>query len=52
VDYDDGWGLVRSSNTSACLGFRFEATTEARLAEIKEQFRTVFKTFAKLELPF
>jgi len=52
VDYDDGWGLVRSSNTSACLGFRFEATTEARLKEIKEQFRSVFKTFAKLELPF
>ncbi len=52
VDYDDGWGLVRSSNTSACLGFRFEATSETRLEEIKEQFRSVFKTFAKLELPF
>ncbi len=52
VDYDDGWGLVRSSNTSACLGFRFEAETEQRLEEIKEQFRSVFKTFATLELPF
>lgn len=52
VDYDDGWGLIRSSNTSACLGFRFEATSEKRLEEIKEQFRTVFKTFDKLTLPF
>jgi phosphomannomutase/phosphoglucomutase len=41
VDYEDGWGLVRSSNTSSCLGFRFEATTEERLEEIKEQFRQV-----------
>lgn len=52
VDYEDGWGLVRSSNTSACLGFRFEALSEKRLKEIMEQFRTVFKTFAKLKLPF
>ena len=53
VDYEDGWGLVRSSNTSACLGFRFEATTETRLSEIKEQFRQVFnKLNQKQTLPF
>ncbi len=52
VDYDDGWGLIRSSNTSPCVGLRFEAATENRLEEIKQQFRTVFKTFDKLELPF
>ena len=53
VDYDDGWGLVRSSNTSACLGFRFEATTETRLEEIKQQFRQVFnKLDQKQLLPF
>jgi len=52
VDYEDGWGLVRSSNTSPCLGFRFEAATEQRLETIKQQFRTVFQTFAKLDLPF
>ena len=52
VDYEDGWGLVRSSNTSPCLGFRFEAATEQRLEAIKQQFRTVFQTFAKLDLPF
>ena len=53
VDYDDGWGLVRSSNTSASLGFRFEAISETRLEEIKEQFRLVFqKIDHKQPLPF
>lgn len=52
VDYDDGWGLVRSSNTSACLGFRFEAETEHRLTEIQQQFLAVFKVFSDLKLPF
>ena len=53
VDYEDGWGLVRSSNTSSCLGFRFEATTEKRLAEIKNEFRQVFNTIGNNQrLPF
>ena len=53
VDYDDGWGLLRSSNTSASLGLRFEATTETRLEEIKESFRQVFKTIEfQQSLPF
>lgn len=42
VDYEDGWGLMRSSNTSACLTFRFEAETQKRLEEIQAQFRSVF----------
>ncbi len=53
VDYDDGWGLVRSSNTSACLGFRFEAASEKRLEEIQQQFRNVFGQLEnKVPLPF
>ncbi|MGK0271848.1 MAG: phosphomannomutase/phosphoglucomutase [Cocleimonas sp.] len=53
VEYDDGWGLIRSSNTSASIGIRFEATSAERLKEIKQQFRTVFKTIAfEQELPF
>ena len=43
VDYDDGWGLIRSSNTLACLTFRFEAVTIERLGEIQEQFRFIFE---------
>ncbi len=53
VDYDNGWGLIRSSNTSACLGFRFEADSEQRLEEIKQQFRIEFeKTNNSQEIPF
>ncbi len=35
VDYTDGWGLVRASNTSANLTLRFEADNEEALARIK-----------------
>lgn len=40
VDFNDGWGLVRASNTSANLTARFEASTEETLELIKEEFRT------------
>jgi phosphomannomutase/phosphoglucomutase len=33
--FADGWGLVRASNTGPLLVMRFEAQTEARLAEIR-----------------
>jgi phosphomannomutase/phosphoglucomutase len=36
VVFDDGWGLVRASNTQPALVLRFEALSEARLAEIRE----------------
>jgi phosphomannomutase/phosphoglucomutase len=38
VDFDDGWGLVRPSNTQPVLVLRFEARTEARLEEIRKLF--------------
>ncbi|MCK8515503.1 phosphomannomutase/phosphoglucomutase [Methylonatrum kenyense] len=39
VDFSDGWGLVRSSNTTPCLVLRFEADNEAALERIKTAFR-------------
>lgn len=39
VNFPDGWGLVRSSNTSPCLVLRFEAETETALEKIKDIFR-------------
>ena len=36
VEFDDGWGLIRASNTQPVLVLRFEATTEERLKEIQE----------------
>ncbi len=34
--FDDGWGLIRASNTQPVLVLRFEANSEPRLKEIKD----------------
>jgi phosphomannomutase/phosphoglucomutase len=39
VDYSDGWGLVRASNTVPALVARFEAHDADSLERIKQQFR-------------
>ncbi len=39
VDYFNGWGLVRPSNTTPCLSLRFEADNEQTLNKIQEKFR-------------
>jgi phosphomannomutase / phosphoglucomutase len=38
VDYEDGWGLVRPSNTGPALTLRFEADTEEALKRIQAIF--------------
>jgi phosphomannomutase / phosphoglucomutase len=38
VEFGDGWGLVRASNTQPVLVVRFEARTPERLAEIQALF--------------
>jgi phosphomannomutase/phosphoglucomutase len=35
--FGDGWGLIRSSNTQPILVLRFEALSEARLAELRAE---------------
>lgn len=35
VEFADGWGLVRASNTQPVLVMRFEATSEKRMNEIR-----------------
>jgi phosphomannomutase/phosphoglucomutase len=37
VQFGDGWGLVRASNTQPVLVLRFEAPTEERLQEIRKR---------------
>lgn len=39
VDFPDGWGLVRASNTTPVLVLRFEADTDAALQRIMQRFR-------------
>ncbi len=40
LDFGDGWGLVRASNTQPVLVLRFEAENEKRLLEIREFVET------------
>ena len=40
VDYENGWGLVRPSNTTPCLVLRFEADNQSTLDKIQQQFKT------------
>jgi phosphomannomutase/phosphoglucomutase len=41
VDFKQGWGLVRASNTVPGLTLRFEAVDEDALNMIKQQFITL-----------
>ncbi|WP_282450790.1 phosphomannomutase/phosphoglucomutase [Marinobacter bryozoorum] len=46
VDYPDGWGLCRASNTTPVLVLRFEAENESALERIKQIFRGQLKALA------
>ena len=41
VEFNDGWALVRASNTGPELTLRFEGVTEKRMNEIKDEFMGV-----------
>ena len=43
VNFKDGWGLLRASNTTPKLVLRFEAKSHARLNEIKDMFLVQLK---------
>ena len=53
VEYPDGFGLARSSNTTPVIVLRFEADTDEGLARIQSDFRRVL-TSVKVDanLPF
>ena len=53
VEYADGFGLMRPSNTTPVIVLRFEADNEAALARIQAQFREVLWDAAPhVALPF
>ena len=43
VNFEDGWGLLRASNTTPKLVLRFEANSPKRLSEIENMFLTKLK---------
>ena len=52
VDYADGWGLVRASNTTPVLVLRFEGQNQAVLQRIKEEFQHhLYAVDTKLTVP-
>ena len=47
VLFEDGWGLVRASNTQPALVLRFEALSEARLLEIRNLIESTLADIQK-----
>jgi phosphomannomutase/phosphoglucomutase len=53
VEYPDGFGLMRPSNTTPVIVLRFEADNEAALKRIQHSFREIILAAApQLKLPF
>ena len=53
VEFSDGWGLIRPSNTTPCLVLRFEAENQQALDRIQGDFRKVLLSInSDLQLPF
>lgn len=53
VEYPDGFGLMRPSNTTPVIVLRFEADNEVALKHIQDQFRAVILAAAPYtKLPF
>ncbi|MDY7573679.1 phosphomannomutase/phosphoglucomutase [Actimicrobium sp. CCI2.3] len=53
VEYPDGFGLARASNTTPVVVMRFEAETPAALAHIQSEFkRVILAAKPDAELPF
>ena len=52
VEYPDGFGLARASNTTPVIVLRFEADDEAALLRIQEDFRKVLAAETDADLPF
>lgn len=53
VNFDNGWGLLRPSNTSPYLVLRFEAVDQIVLTQIQDIFREwILSVRPNLELPY
>lgn len=43
IEFEDGWALVRASNTGPNLTVRFEATTQSRAEELQKEFQDLIE---------
>tara|TARA_Y100000991_G_C21973969_1_gene351112 strand:- start:968 stop:2413 length:1446 start_codon:yes stop_codon:yes gene_type:complete len=44
LEFDDGWGLVRASNTTPCLTLRFAGIDDAAKQRVRNVFASLFNT--------
>jgi phosphomannomutase/phosphoglucomutase len=51
IEFGDGWGLVRASNTQPVLVVRFEGRTQARLEEIRDIMMSALRKLGVEESP-
>ena len=53
VDYADGFGLIRPSNTTPILVLRFEADSQDAIARIQNDFKTAIRQVdSSINTPF
>jgi phosphomannomutase/phosphoglucomutase len=53
ADFENGWGLVRASNTTPSLIMRFEGKDKESMLEVQEKFRTLILNInPTISLPF
>jgi phosphomannomutase/phosphoglucomutase len=53
VEFSDGWGLIRPSNTTPCLVARFEADNSDALARVQGKFKELIQSInPDLAVPF
>lgn len=50
MQFADGWGLIRPSNTEPVLSMRFEGRTEAAMLAYRDLFFDVLRDFAAIDL--
>ena len=52
IKFDDGWGLVRASNTQPVIVCRFEAKTMKRMEEIQNEILDKLTEFGEITLEY
>jgi len=50
IQFGDGWGLIRASNTQPAIVCRFEAKTKERMEEIKAIVLDKLTVFGKVDI--
>jgi phosphomannomutase len=50
MQFADGWGLARPSNTEPVLSMRFEGRTEADMLTYRDLFFDVLRNFPEIDL--